>query len=242
MIDVMINIDCRDGMKSIPDKSIDMVCTDLPYGITRNKWDTPIPFDDLWGGINRIIKDNGAIILFASGMFMADLMKSNCKMWHYNLIYEKANASGFLNANRMPLRAHEDICVFYKCLPTYNPQMKNGMPVKRVRKTQKATSKCYGNYTPTDYESTQRYPRSVWRFSNENGYHQTQKPVKLIEELIKTYSNPNDTVLDICAGSMTAAIAAVNTGRHYICFEKDPDIFSNGVKRFNESTNGGHGQ
>ena len=166
MIDVMINIDCRDGMKSIPDKSIDMVCTDLPYGITRNKWDTPIPFDDLWGGINRIIKDNGAIILFASGMFTADLMKSNCKMWHYNLIYEKANASGFLNANRMPLRAHEDICVFYKRLPTYNPQMKNGMPVKRVRKTQKATSKCYGNYTPTDYESTQRYPRSVWRFSN----------------------------------------------------------------------------
>lgn len=116
------------------------------------------------------------------------------------------------------------------------------MPVKRVRKTQKATSKCYGNYTPTDYESTQRYPRSVWRFSNENGYHQTQKPVKLIEELIKTYSNPNDTVLDMCAGSMTTAIAAVNTGRHYICFEKDPDIFSNGVKRFTESTDGGYGQ
>ena len=186
------------------------------------------------GGINRIIKDHGAIVLFGNGMFTADLMESNRKMWRYNLIYEKGNACGFLNANRMPLRAHEDICIFYKNLPTYNPQMVETGKLSKHRACANALTECYGKYTPVDYASTQRYPRSVWKFANEHkGNHQAAKPVKLIEELIKTYSNPGDTVLDLCAGSMTTAIAAANTGRHYICFEKDPDIYARGVARFN---------
>lgn len=232
LFDAMQNIDCIIGMQNIPDKSIDMICTDLPYGITQNEWDVIIPFGQLWGGIKRIIKDNGAIILFSSGMFTADLMQSNRKMWRYNLVYEKTNPSGFLNANRMPLRAHEDICIFYKALPTYNPQKVKAKTALRVPHTTKH-SKCYGNYTLLPYESDERYPRSVWKFANEHkGNHQAAKPVKLIEELIKTYSNPGETVLDLCAGSMTTAIAAANTGRHYICFEKDPDIYARGIERF----------
>lgn len=119
--------DCLELMKEIPDKSIDMILCDLPFGQTaRNKWDSVIPFDLLWKQYNRIIKDNGAIVLFANGMFTADLIQSNRKMWRYNLVWEKAQPTGFLNANRMPLRAHEDICVFYKKLPTYNPQKTTG--------------------------------------------------------------------------------------------------------------------
>lgn len=248
IIDYMKNVDCLIGMKDIPDKSIDMICADLPYGITHNKWDAAIPLAELWEGIDRIIKDAGAIILFASGMFTADLMQSNRKNWRYNLVWEKNQPTGFLNANRMPLRSHEDICVFYKKTPTYNPQKSTGNPRKVSKANHKLNCKettNYQKYSLTTYDSTERYPRSVLRFPKDvqkSAVHPTQKPVALIEYLIKSYSNPNDTVLDICAGSMTAAIAAVNTGRHYICFEKDPDIFSNGVKRFNESTNGGHGQ
>ena len=273
----LYNGDCLEVMNQIDDKSIDLICTDLPYGQTaRNKWDTVIPFCDyvkikgntyyendvfkisgvlnknmeytkkwfdenkktgLWTHYKRIIKDNGAIVLFANGMFTADLMKSNEKMWRYNLVWQKTQPTGHLNAKRMPLRSHEDICVFYKKLPTYNPQKTTGH--KRKISTAKNKMNCkktlnYGEYNLTSYDSTERYPTSVWTFSKDiqkSAIHPTQKPVALIEKIIKTYSNENEIVLDSCAGSMTTAIACINTNRQYICIEKDKDIFESGKER-----------
>ena len=222
------NEDCLEGMKRIPDKSIDMILCDLPYGQTaRNKWDTVIPFDKLWEQYGRIIKDNGAIVLFANGMFTADLMKSNEKIWRYNLIWEKTTPTGFLNAKKMPLRTHEDICVFYKKPPTYNPQKTFG----HQRKVSKAEHKrnCinttdYGGHGLTTYDSTERYPTSILKFKTDkqkSSLHPTQKPVALLEWLVKTYTNSGETVLDNCIGSGTTAIACINTNRNYIGFELD---------------------
>lgn len=196
-----------------------------------------IPFEPLWGEYERITKDNAAIILFGNGMFTADLMESNRKLWRYNLIWHKTQPTGFLNAKKMPLRAHEDICVFYKKLPTYNPQMTTGHMRKVSKAEHKVNSKKttdYGEHGLTTYDSTERYPRSVLTFPKDvqkSALHPTQKPVALIEYLIKTYTNPGDLVLDSCAGSMTLAIAAMNTRRDYICIEKDPEIFEIGKKR-----------
>lgn len=240
-INKIYNDDCLIKMEEIDDNSIDAIITDLPYGQTaQNKWDTVIPFEPLWKQYKRIIKDHGVIILFGSGMFTADLMQSNRKMWKYNLIWEKTQPTGFLNAKRMPLRSHEDICIFYSKLPTYNPQKTTG----HVRKVSKAEHKVgckettdYGEHGLTTYDSTERYPRSVWKFSKDvqkSALHPTQKPVALIEELIKTYTNPGDLVLDSCAGSCTTAIAAINTGRNYICIEKDEEIYKIGLNRVNK--------
>lgn len=232
---------CLELMNDIPDKSIDCIITDLPYGQTkRNKWDSVIPFQPLWTQYKRVIKDNGAIILFANGMFTAELMMSNKSMWKYNLIWEKTQPTGFLNAKKMPLRNHEDVCIFYKKPPTYNPQMSTGH-TRKVSKAEhkincKATSD-YGEHGLTTYDSTERYPKSVWKFAKDiqkSALHPTQKPVALIEELIKTYSNEEDLILDSCAGSMTTAIAALNTNRKVICIEKEEDIFKVGEKRVEE--------
>ena len=225
-------------MNRIDNKSIDCIITDLPYGQTsRNKWDSVIPFEPLWEQYERVIKDNGAIILFANGMFTADLMHSNRKLWRYNLIWEKTQPTGFLNAKKMPLRSHEDICIFYKKPPTYNPQKTTG----HTRKVSKAEHKVnckqsldYGESGLTTYDSTERYPKSVWTFAKDIqkcAIHPTQKPVALIEELIKTYTNEGELVLDSCAGSMTTAVATINTNRNYICIEKDKEIFEVGKKR-----------
>lgn len=182
-------------------------------------------------------KDNAAIILFANGMFTSDLMQSNRKMWRYNLIWHKSQPTGFLNSKRMPLRAHEDICVFYKKLPTYNPQMSIGHSKKVSKASHHVNAKETSNYSKynfVDYESTERYPTSVMTFSKDTQkekYHSTQKPVALIEYLIKTYSNKGDVILDSCAGSMTTAIAAMNTDRNYICIESNADIFELGLQR-----------
>lgn len=206
----------------------------------RNKWDTVIPFEPLWEEYERIIKDNGAIILFANGMFTADLMQSNRNLWRYNLIWQKTQPTGFYNAKKMPLRSHEDICVFYKKPPTYNPQKTTG----HTRKVSKAEHKVnckqsldYGVSGLTTYDSTERYPKSVWTFAKDiqkSALHPTQKPVALLEEIIKTYSNERDIILDSCGGSMSLAIAAINTGRNYICFEKNREIFNVGSQRVKE--------
>lgn len=240
-INKIYNEDYLEGMKKIDDKSIDAIITDLPFGITsRNKWDSVIPFESLWEQYERIIKDNGAIILFGSGMFTADLMESNRKLWKYNLIWQKTQPTGFLNAKKMPLRSHEDICIFYKKPPTYNPQKTTGHPRKVSKSEHKVGCKettDYGEHGLSTYDSTERYPKSVWTFPKDTqkaAIHPTQKPVSLIEELIKTYSNPGDLILDSCAGSCTTAIAAMNTGRNYICFENDKDIFKIGSKRVAE--------
>lgn len=238
LVDGLYNEDCLDGMERIADSSIDMVLCDPPFCQTaRNKWDTIIPFDLMWKHLLRITKENAAIIFFANGMFTADLMQSNRKMWKYNLIWEKTQSTGFLNAKKMPLRSHEDICVFYKKLPTYNPIKTTG----HIRKVSKAmhhvNSKQTTDYGETgfvDYDSTERYPRSVLKFAKDTqktAFHPTQKPIALCEYLIRTYSNVGDLILDFCAGSGTTMIAAKNTGRYYIGFEKEKEYFDIATKR-----------
>lgn len=233
--------DCLELMQDIPNGSIDMILCDLPFAQTaRNDWDTIIPFDLLWGQYNRIIKDNGAIVLFANGMFTADLMTSNRKMWRYNLIWEKTQPTGFLNAKKMPLRAHEDICVFYKKLPIYNPQKTQGSTRKVSRAEHRITCKettDYGKYGLITYDSTERYPRSVLKFSKDvqhSALHPTQKPVALLEYLIRTYTDKYGLVLDNCAGSGSTCIAAMNTNRCFIGMEKDEKFFKTAEIRINK--------
>lgn len=226
------------GKKTIYEKDIWRVCLEHGKSIQEGlEWFHKNKEPGLWTNYERIIKDNGVIILFANGMFTADLMQSNRKLWRYNLIWEKTQPTGFYNAKKMPLRAHEDICIFYKNPPTYNPQKTTG----HTRKVSKAEHKVnckqstdYGLSGFTTYDSTERYPKSVWTFAKDiqkSALHPTQKPVALIEELIKTYTNEGDLILDNTAGSMTTAIAAINTGRNYICMEKDKEIFEIGRER-----------
>ena len=235
--------DCLDVMRDIPDGSIDMILCDLPYGITaRNKWDTVIPFEPLWEQYERVIKDNGAIVLFASGMFTSELMQSNRKMWRYNLVWQKTNPTGFLNANRMPLRSHEDICVFYKRLPNYNPQKTTGHVRKVSTKENKRNSKMstdYGKHGLVTYDSTERYPTSVLTYKTDKQkvdgkLHPTQKPVALLEWLVKTYTNEGETVLDNCMGSGSTGVACVNTGRKFIGIELDQGYFNVARERLNK--------
>lgn len=216
-----------------------MVLCDLPYGVTRNSWDKPIDLHSLWALYEMVVKPNGAILLFGSGMFTAKLMLSNQKDWRYNLIWEKNQPSGFLNAKRMPMRAHEDICVFYRKLPIYNPQMSQGVR-KVATATHKRNSKhgdSYGKYTAVSYDSDKRYPRSVIRFpldTQKSALHATQKPVDLCEYLIRMYTNPGDTVLDNCMGSGSTGIACVKCGRNFIGIENDPSIYQIAAQRIKE--------
>ena len=242
-LDVIYNEDCLTGMDRIPDKSIDMILCDLSYGVLNRQnehaqWDNIIPFNLLWIQYRRVIKDNGAIVLFGQGMFTADLMTSQRNMWRYNLIWNKTDRpTGFLNAKRMPLREHEDIIVFYKELPVYNPQMVKCEPHQRNHSRGKMeseqTNRCYGQMRKFDEVITdEKYPRSIIRFPREEKtIHPTQKPVALCEWLIKTYSNEGDTILDNCMGSGTTAVACINTNRHYIGFETDPEYYQYALDR-----------
>ena len=232
----LIHGDCLEIMKNIPDKSVDLILCDLPYEQTKNKWDNIIPFESLWNQYDRIIKDNGAIVLFANGMFTAELMKSNPKMWRYNLIWEKDRPSGFLNAKRMPLRSHEDICIFYKKLPTYNPQTWEGIPLHGMGskfKEGKLGNNNYGVFSshtnPSANRSgdTTKQPRSVLKFKRPHPpIHPTQKPVELLEWLVKTYTNENEVVLDNCMGSGSTGVACINTNRKFIGIELDENYFN----------------
>ena len=218
-------------MNDIPDESIDMILCDLPYGTTKNKWDSIIDLDELWNHYNRIIKDNGAIVLTAQTPFDKVLGVSNLKMLKYEWIWEKTSATGHLNAKKMPMKAHENILVFYKKPPTYNPQKTTGHERKVSTAKHKRNSKNSSNYgesSATTYDSTERYPRSVQLFSTDkqkSSLHPTQKPVALFEYLIRTYSNEGETVLDNCMGSGTTAVACMNTNRNYIGFELDKDYY-----------------
>lgn len=249
-IDVIYNEDCLIGMQRIVDGSVDCIICDLPYGVLNKanpyaKWDCQLPLDKLWAQYLRIIKPNGAIILFGQGMFTAKLMMSQQKLWRYNLIWDKVRRSGFLNANRMPLRRHEDICVFYKSLPTYNPQMAKCEPNERNHSKgnilKHTKNRCYGNYfeTPTII-SDEKFPVSILTFpkKHKNGewYHPTEKPVALIEYLIRTYTNEGELVLDNCMGSGTTAIACMNTNRHFLGFEISKDYYDIAVQRISAIT------
>ncbi len=228
-INKIYNMDCIEGMSLLPSKSIDMILCDLPYGTTQCKWDVVIPLDDLWGQYNRIIKDNGIIVLTSAQPFTSLLISSNIKMFKYSLVWEKSKATGFMNAKKRPLVAHEDILVFYKKLPVYNPQMTLGKPYNRGKILRKM--EVYGSQraTETKSESGLRYPRSVIYFKTAESegkvYHPTQKPLALFEYLIKTYTNEGDIVLDNCLGSGTTVVACINTNRNYIGYEKDEKYF-----------------
>lgn len=234
--------DCLELMKTIPSKSIDLILCDLPYGTTRNKWDSVLPLDDLWKQYNRVIKDCGAILLFAQTPFDKVLGVSNLKHLRYEIIWQKTAPTGFLNAKKMPMKAHENILVFYKKLPTYNPQMTKGHPCKVVSKESRTKSierqklkvdnkdsnyNFYGE-SSTGYNSTERYPLSVQVFAKDQqreNYHPTQKPVALLEWLIKTYTNEGDLVLDNCMGSGSTGVACVNTNRKFIGIELTEQYF-----------------
>ena len=218
--------DCLELMKDIPDKSIDMILCDLPYGTTKNKWDSIIPLDKLWKQYERIIKDNGAVVLFSQMPFSAQLVYSNLKLFRYEWIWEKDNGTGFLNAKKMPLKIHENIEIFYKKQPIYNPQMRKGF--KPYSQMSGRGSSNYGEQVRvTTINEGDRYPIDVIEFKRDKTkIHPTQKPVALLEYLIKTYTNENDIVLDNCMGSGSTGIACVNTNRNFIGIELDENYFN----------------
>lgn len=222
--------DCLEVMKSIPDGSVDLILCDLPYGVTQNKADIVIPFAPLWEQYERVIKPNGAIVLFSQGVFYVDLVNSNRKLFKYDLIWDKQLLSGFLNANRMPLRQHEQIAVFGKGKITYNPQMTVGEKNHSKGKPKKNANNNYGEYDFVESkEDGLKYPTSILTFSKPHpskAKHRTEKPVSLLEWIIKTYSNENEIVLDNCMGSGSTGVACKHTNRRFIGIEIDQEIFT----------------
>ena len=235
----LLHGDCLELMKTIPDKSVDMVLCDLPYGVLNKgnkhaKWDSVIPFQPLWDQYKRIAKDNAAIVLFGQGMFTAQLMMSNPDMWRYNLIWDKHRPTGFLNANRMPLRVHEDIMIFYNSLPVYNPQMEdlNGRERNHPQRygAHREYNRCYGDIkriTPQIYDK--KHPRSIIHIAREHDgeqKHPTQKPISLLCYLIRTYTHRGGVVLDNTMGSGSTGVACVLEDRDFIGIELDDNYFN----------------
>ena len=238
--------DCLELMRNIPDKSVDMILCDLPYGTTACKWDSVIPFEPLWEQYHRIIKDNGAIVLFASQPFSSVLVNSNIKNFRYEWIWEKDKPSNFALANKQPMKYHENVMVFYKKQPTYNKQITYG---HKPMNGQAKYGRTYNGSVPSlDVEErnkggkTTRNPSSIQKFntpkhnsSDKSGLHPTQKPVALLEYLIKTYTNENETVLDNCMGSGSTGIACINTNRKFIGMELDDTYFEIAKERINKA-------
>lgn len=219
-------IDCIEGMTHIPDGYVDAIITDLPYGHTQNAWDVPIEYLQLWRQFTRITKPSSSIVLFGQGMFTADLMQSNRKLWKYNLVWEKSTVTGFLNANRQPLRSHEDILVFYDKQPTYNPQKVPGPKIHSrgsIGKNRNGTTynSCANTLEPEENVGM-KFPRSVLHFDTvppSLKIHPTEKPVLLLEYLVKTYTNSGDIILDCCCGVGSTLVACKMNGRDYIGFD-----------------------
>lgn len=239
-LDKIYNEDCLEGMKRIPDGSVDAIICDLPYGTTANKWDSIIPFDKLWEQYKRIIKKNGVIALFSQQPFTSELVMSNPSMFKYEWIWEKEHGTGFLNANFAPMKIHENICVFSlgAAAPTkkienrivYNPQYTKGEPY-----IAKAGAVCQNYGKKFDYVTIsdgKRFPTDILKFNRDaDSFHPTQKPVDLLRYLIRTYSNEGDTILDNCMGSGTTAVACIREKRHFIGFELNKEYFDKACKR-----------
>jgi DNA modification methylase len=242
----VIQGDCLEVMKSFPDKSIHMILCDLPYGTTQNKWDSIIDLDKLWEQYERIITNNGCIALTSQGVFTAKLILSNEKLFKYKIVWIKSKATNFLNAKKQPLRKHEDICIFYKNQPTYNPQMTNGEAYdKGIRKDQFTGS--YGDFKPRHVKSNgERYPNDVVNFEDQviddfvyiktaesegKVLHPTQKPIELGRYLIRTYTNEGDIVLDNTCGVGSFLLSAILEKRNFIGIEKNEDILLHKVEK-----------
>lgn len=228
--------DCLVLMRTLPAESIDLILCDLPYGTTRNKWDSVLPLDELWAEYWRIAKPAAPVLLTAQTPFDKVLGASCIERLRYEWIWEKTAATGFLNAKSAPLKAHENVLVFYRKQPTYHPRMTDGHIIKRVNPSYADHGSSYGKACSVraPYESSQRFPRSVQKFAKDNRMlklHPTQKPVALMEYLIRTYSNEGDTVLDNCMGSGTTGVACVNTGRRFIGMERESKYFDIAVDR-----------
>lgn len=229
---------CLEIMKNIPNNSVDMVLCDLPYGVTNNQADVVIPFEPLWNQYNRVCKDNACIALFAQGLFYIDLVNSNRDNFRYDLVWDKLMSSGFLNANRMPLRQHEQVAIFYRNLPTYNPQFYKGN-FNHSRGTmafnKDITNNNYGKFEVQATKITDdKYLTSILKFQKPHPsvcLHRTQKPIELLEYLIKTYTNEYDTVLDNCMGSGSTGVACKKTNRNFIGIELDRDYYSAASRR-----------
>ena len=244
-IDKIYNEDCLIGMQKIDDKSVDCIICDLPYGTTKCSWDIIIPFDKLWEQYNRIIKDNGAIILFGQEPFSSLLRVSNLKDYRYDIYWQKERLTNIMQVKRRVGKDVETISIFYKNQCTYNPQMVKYDGPKRGNKVKNGklgklvddnNDKKVFEYNDTGF----RYPTQVWKFKRDiltSNIHPTQKPIALYEELIKTYSNPGDLLLDNCSGSGTMAIAALNTGRHFIGFETNVNYYNESLKRIDNYKN-----
>ena len=229
-VNKIYNMDCLEGMKEIEDGSIDMILCDLPYGTTACKWDAIIPFEPLWEQYERIVKPNGAIVLTASQPFTTSLISSNYKMFKYCWVWDKKIPGGMSYARYQPMRQHEDILVFYKGRPVYNPQMvKRDKPIKKGGNKYSETAPIQACKEGKEFRKTYEYknPTTILTFNKvrKGTVHPTQKPVALFEYLIKTYTNEGDLVLDNCIGSGTTAIAALNTHRNFIGFELDKGYF-----------------
>lgn len=235
--------DCLEVMKTIQDKSIDAIITDPPYGTTACKWDSVIDFDLMWEQLNRVVKPNGAVVLFGSEPFSSAMRMSNIKMFRYDIIWEKSHARGFLNAWKQPMRKHENISVFYNKQPTYNPilkdkDLKNIRPnSKRSRSTQFNGGEFSNDANKRKCPNNKSMPDSVIKYNSKVTpiIHPTQKPVALMEYLIKTYTNENETVLDFTMGSGSTGVACKNTNRNFIGIEQDQNYFNIAQKRIKEA-------
>lgn len=230
-------MDGIEGLLSMPRHSVDMLLTDPPYGTTRNYWDVPLPLPDFWEAVRWAVKPNGAVLLFAQCPYDKVLGASNLPMLRYEWIWYKERGTGFLNANRAPLKKSENILVFYQKSPAYHPQFTYGEPYSRVH-ARSGASPNYGRFERQSSESSdgRRYPGNVLFVQMvSNGIHPTQKPVDLCEYLIRTYTDEGALVADICAGSGTTAVAALNTGRRFICFENAPVFFGPALERIQQA-------
>jgi DNA modification methylase len=231
----LLHGDCLDLMAGIPDGSVDMILADLPYGTTYCKWDTIIPLEPLWAHYKRVIKRNGAIVLTASQPFTTTLINSNPRWFRYEWIWQKPQGRGYLNAGRNPMKAHENIIVFYEGLGTYNPQKVSGKPYSTTRGAVGGfvRDKTVGGYLTVNDGS--RFPTSVLQHNPDKGLHPTQKPVALMEYLIRTYTNEGETVLDNTMGSGTTGVACVNTNRAFIGMELDAGYFQIAQERIRKA-------
>ena len=232
----LLNGNCLELMANLA-PTVDMVLCDLPYGVTaRNPWDAIIPFKPLWDEYERIVKQNGAMVFTAIQPFAAALVMSKPEWFKYEWIWEKTKTTNFLNAKKQPLRNHEQVLVFYRDQPTYDPQGAEACHIECDRGSEEGTGTNYGTAKPRYLQTTTNYPRSVQKFKSEGKtVHPTQKPVELMEYLIRTYTNPGETVLDNTMGSGTTGIACVNTGRNFIGIELDPTYFELAKKRIEDA-------